>query len=205
MADEQVKRKLIEPATADQKPAPSSSSPDDEPISIAKPSDNGLDRFRSKRSPSIAGVETLLPALPYHSMAEAKDWVRLHPNEEEYWSPEFCFVQVPIKGQKRETLHLIDEELAMLHLPSGRILRFRLALATKPHDAFFLCRVPSQTWITHGTKPTCRHAVGPKHIGRKQPAEKGKTLKATRSPMPGIRTRFPSQIGQSRRWMKSSA
>jgi hypothetical protein len=51
---------------------------------------------------------------------------------------------VPIKGQKRETLHLIDEELAMRHLPSSRIQRFRLALATKPHDAFFLCRVPSQ-------------------------------------------------------------
>ena len=77
-------------------------------------------------------------------MAEAGDWVRLHPSEEEYWSPEFCFVHVPIKGQKRETLHLIDEELAMRYLPSGRIQRFRLALATKPQDTFFLCHVPSQ-------------------------------------------------------------
>ena len=36
-----------------------------------------------------------------------------------YWSPELCFVNVPIKGQKRDTLHLIDEDLAMRYLPSG--------------------------------------------------------------------------------------
>ena len=150
MADEQpVKAKLIEPTTDDQKPAsvsppPSAKIPDEEPISIAKPSEGGLEKFRSKRSASIPGVETLLTALPHHRMAEAWDWVRLHPSEEEYWSPEFCFVHVPVKGQKRGTLHLIDEELAMRHLPSGRIQRFRLALATKPFDNFFLCHVPSQ-------------------------------------------------------------
>jgi hypothetical protein len=117
---------------------------DDTPLTIAKPGEFSLDKFRSKRAPAIAGVETLLTALPHHSMSQAKDWVRLHPDEEAYWSPEFCFVNVPIKGQKRETLHLIDEDLAMRNLPSGRIQRFRLALATKPHDIFFLCEVPSQ-------------------------------------------------------------
>ena len=45
---------------------------------------------------------------------------------------------------KRDTLHLIDEELAMRYLPSAKILRFRLALATKPGDVFFLCHVPSR-------------------------------------------------------------
>jgi hypothetical protein len=113
-------------------------------MSIAKPGELNLDKFRSKRSPTLAGVETLQTALPHHSMSQAKDWVRLHPNEETYWSPEFCFVHVPIKGQKRETLHLIEEELAMRHLPSGRIDRFRLALASKPDDVFFLCHVPTQ-------------------------------------------------------------
>ena len=72
------------------------------------------------------------PVLPHHNIAQAKDFVRLHPNEDTYWSPELCFVNVPIKGQKRDTLHLIDEDLAMRYLPSGRILRFRLVLATKP-------------------------------------------------------------------------
>jgi hypothetical protein len=41
-------------------------------------------------------------------------------------------------------LHLIEEDLAMRFLPSGKILRFRLALATKPNDVFFLCRIPTR-------------------------------------------------------------
>jgi hypothetical protein len=118
-------------------------SPDDEPMAIAKPGAFSLDKFKSKRGASLAGVETLQTALPHHSMAQAKDFVRLH-HQENYWSDELCFVSVPIKGQKRETLHLIDEDVAMAHLPSARIQRFRLALATKPHDVFFLCHVPSQ-------------------------------------------------------------
>ncbi|MBV8126258.1 MAG: hypothetical protein JO114_01180 [Planctomycetaceae bacterium] len=32
----------------------------------------------------------------------------------------------------------------MQYLPSARIHRFRLALAAKPYDRFFLCHVPSQ-------------------------------------------------------------
>ena len=55
-----------------------------------------------------------------------------------------CFVNVPIKGVKSGTLHLIDEELAIQFLPPARVLRFRLALATKPDNVFFLCHVPSQ-------------------------------------------------------------
>jgi hypothetical protein len=116
----------------------------EEPMTIAKPGEFDLSKFKSRRAATIAGVETLLTALPHHSLAEAKDFVRLHASETDHWSPEFCFVNVPIEGQKRDKLHLIDEELAMRHLPSGRIQRFRLALATKPHDKFFLCHVPSQ-------------------------------------------------------------
>ena len=51
---------------------------------------------------------------------------------------------MPIQGQRRDTLHLITEDLAMRFLEPSRILRFRLALATKPYDNFFLCHVPSQ-------------------------------------------------------------
>ncbi len=115
---------------------------------IVKPS-GFLEKFRSKRSPTIAGVETLLTAFPILRIADANDFVRLHPSED-YWSPELCFVSVPIKGERQDLLHLIDEELAMQHLSGKRIRRHRLALATKPHDIFFLCIVPSQnldnTW-----------------------------------------------------------
>jgi hypothetical protein len=110
---------------------------------IAKPEGFSLDKFKSKRA-AIAKVETLQTGLPILKIADAKDYVRLHPDEDNYWTSELCFVEVPIKGQTRDTLHLIDEDLAMQYLPSGSIKRFRLALATKPNDALFLCVVPSQ-------------------------------------------------------------
>jgi hypothetical protein len=113
-------------------------------VSIAKPDGFDLNKFRSKRAATVQNTETLFTGLPVHSISQAKDFVRLHPNEDAYWSPELCFVNVPVKGQKRETLHLIDEDLAMEYLPAGRIKRGRLALASKPHDVFFLCSVPSQ-------------------------------------------------------------
>ncbi len=76
-------------------------------------------------------------------VGDTNDFVRLHPNEDEYWSDEMCFVSVPIKGEKKDRLHIIDEELALRYLPNKKIRRFRLALATKPYDAWFLCMVPS--------------------------------------------------------------
>ena len=114
-------------------------------MSIPKPSMSfDITKFKSKRAAAMANVETLQTALPHHSISQAKDFVRLHPNEDTHWSPELCFVSVPIKGQKRDMLHLIDEDLAMRFLPSARILRFRLALASKPGDVFFLCHVPTR-------------------------------------------------------------
>jgi hypothetical protein len=137
---------------------------DDEALSVPKPDTFSLNKFKSKRAAAIANVETLLTALPHHSISQAKDFVRLHPDEEKYWSAELCFVNVPIKGQKRDTLHLIDEELAMRYLPSAKILRFRLALATKPGDVFFLCHVPS------------RNTDNPWNASNLQACEKAKTL-----------------------------
>jgi hypothetical protein len=150
MADEQAaKARLIEPTTDDQKsasvsPPPSTKIPDEESISIAKPGEGGLEKFRSKRSASIPGVETLLTALPHHSISRANDFVRLHPDETKYWSPELCFVNVPIKSMKGDMLHLINEELAMQYLPSARIKHFRLALASNALGVFFLCHVPTR-------------------------------------------------------------
>jgi len=56
-------------------------STDDALLSITKPGEFSLDKFKSKRAPAIAGVKTLLTALPHHKMSEAKDWVRLHSDE----------------------------------------------------------------------------------------------------------------------------
>jgi hypothetical protein len=102
-----------------------------------------LDKFKSKRASTTGNVETLVTALPHYRIADAKDFVRLHPNEDDYWSCELCFVNVPIKGTKKDVPHMIDEDIALQYLSNGRIQRFRLVLATKPYDVFFLCHVPS--------------------------------------------------------------
>jgi hypothetical protein len=100
-------------------------------------------KFRSTQSPTLAGVGTPLTALRVSRLAEVKDFFRLHPDEEEFWTPELCFVEVPIKGMRGDVLHLIDEALAMEHLQAGQIIRHRLALGSKPHDVFFLAVIPT--------------------------------------------------------------
>jgi len=115
----------------------------DEPVSIIKPSCKFDPRkFVSKRGAAVA-VEVLPTALPVLKLSEAKDFVMLHPDEENFWSSELCFVNVPAKGQKKDLLHLIDDDLAALTIPRKPLLRFRLALATKPYDIQFLAIVPS--------------------------------------------------------------
>jgi hypothetical protein len=112
-------------------------------IQIKKPP-SFSERFKSKNAPTISGVETLLTALPILKIGDVGDYTRLHPSEDGYWSPELCFVSVPIKGAKRDLLHLIDDDLAVQYLSAKKIQRHRLALACKPHDVFFFCIVPSQ-------------------------------------------------------------
>jgi hypothetical protein len=136
--------KKLKVQTSEPEPAPVEQPTEPAELSIAKPSGFGLGRFKSKRGATINNVETLQAALPHHKIADARDWCRLHPDDENYWSTELCFVDVPVKGQKRDTLHLIDEDIAMKYLPSARIKRFRLALASKPNDVFFLCHIPTR-------------------------------------------------------------
>jgi hypothetical protein len=144
LADQPIReeRKTEMPEQAQPKLAPVPEN--EEQLSIAKPAGFDINKFKSKRAAAMAGVETLQTALPVYRIADAKDFVRLHPDEDNYWSDALCFVSVPIKGQKNETLHLIEENLAMEYLPSARVLRFRLALATKPWDIFFLCQIPTE-------------------------------------------------------------
>jgi hypothetical protein len=96
------------------------SKPADEPISISKPGAFDINRFKSKRS-SAQRVDALQTVLPVHRASDAKDFIRLHPDEE-YWSEELCFVNVPIHGQPRDTLHLIAHDLADLPKRPGYLL-----------------------------------------------------------------------------------
>ena len=71
----------------------------EEVVPIAKPSAFNLEKFKSKRAAAIANVDTLQTGLPHHTISQAKDFVRLHPDEENYWSPELCFVTCRSKGR----------------------------------------------------------------------------------------------------------
>jgi hypothetical protein len=125
---------------------------------IAKPDKPGfLSRFKSRRPPTISGVASPLNPLKVMKIADALDFVRLHPDEEFGWTEELCFVQVPIKGEKQPKLHLIDEDLAMSRLPSKQIIRHRLALAAMPHDTLFFCIVPSQNLENSFNKSACKY------------------------------------------------
>jgi hypothetical protein len=161
--------------------------PEGKAIPIAKPKGEGLGRFKSKATPTIAGVATKVGLLPHDSIANAGDFVRLHPNEAEYWSDELCFVRIPTPGVKNDVLHLIDEALAMAHLEAKQILRFRLALAAKPGDRFFLVHVPTQnldnTWNASNLE-ACEEA---KHrwvqaLSRRAEGVDGYRIKYTRDP-----------------------
>src|SRR5262249_28856650 len=157
------------------------SSTEPEVTSIKKPADKpSLDKFKSKKEPS-AKVATLPTELPIHSIAEAKDYVRLHPDIDNFWSPELCFVNVPIKGGK-DQLHLIDENLALKYIPSGKIQRFRLALATKPDDVLFLCKIPTGNLENSWNKTAVNAVIKRKPNGRRSQASKKKALKTTKLP-----------------------
>src|SRR5258707_9508780 len=125
-------------------PKPNGSGEGVETEGIPRPDDNfDINDFKSDADTSHVG--TLLRPLPHHTLAQANDFVRLHPDEGKYWSPELCFAKVPILGQKQDTLHLIKKEVAIRNqIPAGRVLFFRLTLAAKPGRQFFLCHVPSR-------------------------------------------------------------
>ncbi len=111
---------------------------------IEKPKVGFLDKFKSKKKPEIAGVQAGLSPLPIKRIADVGDWAWLFPDEDIGWTPELCFVDVPIIGEKFPILHTIDEDLAVQHLSAKQIKRHRLALATMPGNKFFFCIVPSQ-------------------------------------------------------------
>ena len=148
---------------------------------LVKPPPGFLDKFKSKRPPNIAGVETLLTPLPVMRIAEANDFTRLHPDEDNYWSCELCFVSVPIDGEKRDMLHLIDEDIAVQYLPSKKIKRQRLALASKPDDKFFLCIVPSQNLDNSWNATALTACEKAKTSGCRRPRARRRASTATRS------------------------
>ena len=166
--------------------------------SIKKPSAFSLNKFKSTRATSAAGLDNLVDPLPILKVGEVKDFFRVHPDEENFWSSELCFVSVPIKGMKKDLLHLIDEELAMQFLPTGRILRFRVALASKPFDILFFVRVPSvnmdNTWnITALSACEQAKTLWTSAVSRKDEGSEGYKVDSSKSPDAFPDPRWPNQ------------
>ncbi len=105
-----------------------------------------LAKFKTKNpTQTIDGPGPLITALPVMGIGQAGDFVRLHNSETDYWSDELAFVTIPIDGDKKGKLHLIDDSIAIAYLPAKKIRRCRLALATKPmKGSFFLCQIPTR-------------------------------------------------------------
>jgi hypothetical protein len=82
-------------------------------------------------------------ALDILRVGEVGDYLRVSPDEEKHWSHPLCFVNVPIEGVHRGTVHMITQHLAEQFLKPKQIKRMRLALATKPEQgSYFLVEVP---------------------------------------------------------------
>ena len=118
--------------------------------------------------------------------------------------PSCASSSVPIKGAKRDMLHVIDDDLAVQYLPAKKIKRHRLALACKPHDVFFFCIVPTRTSTTPGTPTRSRPATRRRRIGFRRCRGGPRASKATRSSSRRIRTPFPSRNGRRARSMSCS-
>ena len=123
-----------------------------------------LEKFRSKKSVALASVESNTDMLPHHRIVDAKDFVRLHPDPG-YWSPELCFISVPIIGQKKDTLHLIDEELRWSICHRGSF--GASGWLSRPCRTMFysFARCPPKTSTTNGTPPTSRLVRRPRPDG----------------------------------------
>ena len=173
----------------------------DEVAPIAKPAGFDLDKFKSKRAAARGQRRDAADRrCRITSISQAKDFVRLHPDEENYWSPELCFVNVPIKGQKHDTLHLIDEDLAMQYLPSGRIQRFRLALATKPYDVVLsLPRADAEHRQPVEREQPGGLRAGEDAVGASHQPQARRASTATRSTSRANRMPSPSRSGRRNR------
>jgi hypothetical protein len=102
IAPKAIEKLGVNEMTSKSKPKPQTIEPireTDTAMSIKKPSRFSLDKFKTKRAATVANVDTLLTGLAHHPIAQAKDFVHLHPNEGTFWSPELCFVNCRSKGR----------------------------------------------------------------------------------------------------------
>lgn len=89
--------------TAEMKPTivPIDDTPDEAPISVPKPTKSLMDMCKSTEDPTIAGVETLLTALPYLKLSEANDWRAYTPTRRRTGHQNIALCQCLSKGRRK--------------------------------------------------------------------------------------------------------
>jgi hypothetical protein len=192
--NESVNPPVEDPAAATPETPKADEPTTEQPVSIEKPKGGKLSRFKTTK-PASERVEKLLTALPHGKLSDAKDYARLHPNEELFWSEEFFFIPVPVQGQKDTVLHLIAANLAE-QLPPGRTQRFRLALAAKPYNVFFLAHVPSQNLDNEWNRSSLEACGQAKKfwviaVSKKAEGKEGYQIERTRSEQRGEGSPYP--------------
>ena len=150
---------------------------------------SGLDKFRSKRhlilvASKIAGGAVRITTSRQHGTSFACIPTKTITGRRTVLR--FCSDQRPEKGFAA----LIDEDIALAHLSSGKIQRFRLVLATKPHDVFFLCHVPSQNTDNPWNASNLRACERQNRHGLRRPAVRPRVWTNTKSALRRPR-RFP--------------
>ena len=63
----------------------------------------------------MPGVITPLAPLKIVRPGEIEDYFRVHPDEENHWTCELCFVNVPVKGTATPHTAPDQREIAMEH------------------------------------------------------------------------------------------
>jgi hypothetical protein len=148
---------------------------------IQKPGNFDLNKFKSKRGATIANVGTLQGALPHCSIAEANDFVRLHPDEENYWSAELCFVKFQSPGRSgtccTSSTKTSPSSICRARKSCGSVWHWPVS-----HMTCFSCaRCRRKTWTIRGTLQTCRLARYRRRRGCKLLHGNPKVWKATKS------------------------
>ena len=155
------------------------SAPEENSAPIAKPGAFNLDKFKSKRAPTIANVETLQSPLPVHNMAARQGFRAPASRRGELLVGRALFRERA--DQRPEAQHAAPHRRRHWRcrfLESGEILRFRLALATKPDDVFFLCEVPTQNLDNSWNNTNLEACEQAKTLWTKATSQKGEGVES---------------------------
>ena len=169
-------------------------------VPIAKPSAFDLDKFKSKRAAAIANVETLQTGLPHHTMSQAKDFVRLHPDEDELLVVRALLRQRADQGTE-ERHAAPDRRRLGAAIPAERQNSALPLGAREPSpttcSSSAMCR--PEHWTTSGTTTNLAAASRQRRRGCKPPAAATRTSTVTRSTSRASRMPFLTRNGRHSR------